>query len=81
LKGIGKLEIFLKELKIDKVDEIIQFLKDLQSLRSTGAAHRKGKKYEEVALRFDIRKKELKKVFESIMVKSLEILKELEATF
>lgn len=45
-KGISKFERFLKGQGFPCTEEIIQFLRDLQRIRSTGTAHRKGEAYQ-----------------------------------
>lgn len=47
-RGIDKFESFLKSKPCDHVEEIVQFLRGLQKIRSTGTAHRKGRNYQEV---------------------------------
>lgn len=44
LKGIGKLELFLKEKYFPNYKQLIEFLRNLQMVRS-GVGHRKGEKY------------------------------------
>ena len=56
LKGsISRLEAVLASQDAQDYGEHIQFLRDLQDLRSSGSAHRKGKKYEKAAARFAAR--------------------------
>lgn len=45
-KGISKLERWLSQAGYANADRDISFLRDLQSVRSAGAAHRKGSDYE-----------------------------------
>lgn len=53
-KGITKLEGFLEETQFPDREGIIQLLRDLQTLRSTGSAHLKGSAYEKVIARLGI---------------------------
>jgi len=73
-KGIDKLEIFLRESGNPAGESVVSFLRDLQALRSTGSGHRKGTKYEKVALRFDIGNKDLQQVFSSILTDAISTL-------
>jgi len=41
-KSIGKLEMWLRQEGYAHADRDVKFLRDLQQLRSTGGAHRKG---------------------------------------
>ena len=49
LKGIGKLEVWLNSKKAKAFEDHIQFLRDLQELRSAGTGHRKGKGYDKIS--------------------------------
>jgi len=77
-KGIDKLEGFLKNKGV-VFKEMISFLRNLQSLRSTGVAHRKGTKYEEVKKIFGVGDKEFKDVFDDILIKCIWTLNSLES--
>jgi hypothetical protein len=78
IKGsIGRLEKFLQVLNINDHEEHIGFLRKLQNLRSSGAAHRKGSGYQKIASEFGITSSSLIAVFEEILRKandSLEFL-------
>lgn len=73
-KGIDKLEMFLRESSSPVGESLVSFLRDLQALRSTGSGHRKGKKYEKVAQRFDIGNKDLQQVFTNILFDAISTL-------
>lgn len=45
-KGIGKLNGFFGSTKFPDGAHVVQYLKDLQALRSTGSGHRKGSAYD-----------------------------------
>lgn len=53
-KGISKLEGFFAETGFDERDAVIQFLRGLQQLRSTGSTHRKGRGYEKSVMRLGL---------------------------
>ena len=53
-KGIGKLDGFLLKTQIPNREGIVQFFKDLQALRSTGSAHRKGSGYEKIIIKLGV---------------------------
>lgn len=72
--GISRLEFVLKNRCIDGYEEHIQFLRQLQNLRSSSSAHRKGSNYEKIASEFDIGNKDLIFVFDGILKKSIELL-------
>jgi len=70
------LELFRKYLAQKhnlQFPEMFQFLRDLQSLRSTGTAHRKGDSYESAKKKFGLNNN-FKEVFENILVNCIRIL-------
>jgi hypothetical protein len=73
--SISRLERVLAALKVDGYEEHIQFLRDLQDLRSSGSAHRK---YRSVAERFAIDTTQLPTVFREMIIKSLNLILFLE---
>ena len=66
-RGIALLESALLINDIEGADVHITFLKKLQSLRSSGSAHRKGQKYLKTAKDFDIEDRSLRDVFAEIL--------------
>lgn len=79
-KGIDKLENFLV-LNGFNSPPMIKFIRNLQELRSSAVAHRKGKNYEKVKKFFDIDSKSLPSVFENILINSIYIFNSLEKYF
>jgi len=53
-KGIDKLAAFFSSTQFDAGESIIQFIRDLQLLRSTGSGHRKGSLYEKTIARLGV---------------------------
>ena len=47
-KGIGKLAGFLEATQFPQGQPVVQFLRDLQTLRFTSSAHRKGSGYDKI---------------------------------
>jgi hypothetical protein len=76
-KGISKLEAFLKVKNVKETSAIIAFLRNLQALRSTGVAHRKGSNYEKIAKIFDLENKEFKEVAAGLFTSALDMLRAL----
>ena len=70
LKGIGKLQAWIEKANVEGYSGHIQFLKDLQELRSTGTAHSKGKGYKKIADKFEIDQKSHIDVYEGILQKA-----------
>jgi len=60
---------------------MLEFLRDLQELRSAGVAHIKGKKYNKIKKAFLIGEKNLSDVFDNILVKAIQTLNSLESYF
>ncbi|MFH0702231.1 MAG: hypothetical protein V2B14_01665 [bacterium] len=77
-KGIDRLEQFFVKKDFKGYKEHIDFLRNLQSLRSTGVAHRKGENYEKIVKIFKIDENDLQKVFEDILIKAISFIKYLE---
>lgn len=76
IKGsIARLEKVLSAKGITGYQENIKFLRDLQSLRSSGTAHRKGTNYRKIAEELGIDSQSLRVVFEGILVKGIDFLK------
>jgi hypothetical protein len=75
--SIGKLEVFLKQQNLPNVSAHIKFLRDLQSLRSTGVGHRKGSKYDKAAAAVGIGAKPLAHVFARLLEQASAFLGEL----
>ena len=53
-KGIGKLGGFFTATGFSEGESIVQFLRDLQTLRSTGSGHRKGSAYEKIIAKLGV---------------------------
>lgn len=79
--SISKLELFLKDRKVQNHDKHIKFLRNLQDLRSTGVAHRKGKKYKKVSKYFVIADKNLSEVFDQILGDVISFLEFMKSEF
>ncbi|MBI2356050.1 MAG: hypothetical protein HYV13_02505 [Candidatus Doudnabacteria bacterium] len=79
-RGIDKFEAFSIAHGFS-APKMIEFLRNLQDLRSAGVAHRKGSKYEKIKKFFDIGDKELPVVFEDIIIKCVWVFNTLENRF
>ena len=75
LKGsIARLEAVLSAHDVEGAAERIAFLRKLQSLRSSSAAHRKGNKYRKIARDFGVESQHLRDVFTGIIWRALDVL-------
>jgi len=72
--SILRLETALTACGAADFSEHIGFLKQLQNLRSTGSAHRKGEKYQKIAKGFGMESQNLRDVFTEILHKSVVLL-------
>jgi len=72
--GISRLETVLNEYGDGKHEEHIKFLRRLQNLRSSSAAHRKGSNYRKIAKDFEIDNQDLKVVFKGILIMSIKLM-------
>ena len=74
LRGIQLLNNVLTICHADQPDEHIAFLRNLQSLRSSGSAHRKGREYRKVAAQFGVESRDLRTVFIGILWQAVLLL-------
>ena len=74
LRGIQLLNNVLTVCQADQPDDHIAFLRNLQSLRSSGSAHRKGREYPKVAAQFGVESQDLPTVFTSILWQAVSLL-------
>lgn len=75
IKGsILRLESALRACGISDFEPHIDFLRKLQNLRSSGAAHRKGSNYQKIAAEFRVDSQNLRTVFAGILEKALDVL-------
>ena len=74
-KSIALLEAVLASRNIEGTAEHIAFLRNLQGLRSSSSAHRKGSKYKKIAKQFGIESQNLRDVFAGILWQALNFLK------
>ena len=81
MKGsIARLEGVLIAQGISGHEKHIEFLRKLQGLRSSGAAHRKGKNYRKVAEEFSIDSQSLQTVSRGMLGRAIEVLQYLTST-
>lgn len=80
-KGIALLDEVCKAMSIDGFEKHIQFLRDLQSLRSSGVAHRKGGNYSKAAKRFGSSDQPLPIIFREILESAIQFLNWARTTF
>lgn len=75
LRGsIAKLEAALTACGVADHAEHIKFMRNLQNLRSTGSAHRKGSNYQTVAAQFGVDSQNLRSVFRGILQQTIALL-------
>lgn len=73
-RSIGCLEIALSCCDVEDAADHISFLRELQKLRSSGTAHRKGSNYQKIAKDFGIESQSLQAVFAGVLWKALSVL-------
>lgn len=79
LKGISALEKLFQTNNVANYSDHIQFLRNLQNLRSSGSGHRKGDNYKKCSKKFNISENNYRQPFIEILEKSilfLEFLKD-----
>lgn len=72
--SIRLLEAALRTGEECGVSEHVDFLRNLQSLRSSGSAHRKGSQYRKVAASFGVDDQNLRAVFANVLWKAIGLL-------
>lgn len=77
-KGISKLLRLFLEKEVKHYEKCIQFLRDLQNLKSTTASHRKGSEYDRIAKKWGIGTKRYRDVYSDILDHSIRLLEFLE---
>ncbi|MEF3099706.1 hypothetical protein QFJ66_10285 [Raoultella terrigena] len=77
IKSIGLIEILLTELQSDNLAEQIGLLRGIQSVRSTGVAHRKGTDYEKVISRLNIDHDDFQTEFDQLLLNMAFLFKEI----
>ncbi|NER31646.1 MAG: hypothetical protein F6J89_29560 [Symploca sp. SIO1C4] len=80
-KGISKLEHFLKAYQYQNYQEHIKFLRNLQNLRSSSVAHRKGDNYNKIANNLGLKDNNRADVLKKILVEATDFLLSLESHF
>lgn len=73
-KSLAQLEKVLELWKLADFGIHISFLRNLQSLRSCGAAHRKGSNYQKITSTFGMNEKPLTQVLKTILEKTYDFL-------
>jgi hypothetical protein len=80
LKGsISRLEKACANRGVADYADHIRFLRDLQDLRSSGAAHRKGSNYQKIAEKMGFDAQSLRDVFKGLLVKGLTFVRFLKS--
>lgn len=72
--SISKLKNWFLESGLNDYEEYIKILKDIQSLRSSGSAHRKGSNYDKIVKKLDISKEDYTLSFSEILEKAIGFL-------
>ena len=67
VRGIGKLEQWIKNQDVSGYEEHIAFLRNLWELRSAGSGHAKGKAYKKISDKFGTEEMPLPDVFDKIL--------------
>jgi hypothetical protein len=80
-KCIGKLDRFLQMKGYPQRDRDLKLLRLLQAVRSSAAAHGKGKQFEKISKEIGLRDNPASQVFRELLVRANEMLAGLEAFF
>lgn len=77
--GISRLEKVFEKYAVPNYTEQIRFLRDLQELRSSGVAHRKGENYRRTVEKLGLDAQTLRVAFEQLLLKGLNFLRFLKS--
>ena len=81
-QSISKLEYFLQEKNVPNYEPAITFLRNLQDVRSTGSAHRKGNNYERALAEFGGGSTtSLQRVFRTVLTQAIDFLHFMQTSF
>jgi len=80
-KGISKLNQFLQAHQYPSCQQHVQFLRNLQSLRSSSVAHLKGDNYRKIAKTLGLKDNNRADVLKGILVEATDLLSSLERHF
>lgn len=76
--SINRVEKWLIEKKIDNYEEHIEFLRNLQALRSSSTCHRKGDNYQKVLEKLDIKNENHAEAFSKLLKGAVKFLEFIE---
>ena len=79
--SLAKLKKYMTDQGVQDVDQQYLSLKKIQDLRSSGIAHRKGKKYHETIARYGWQSSDAEKIFQELLMGVIGVLDALEAKF
>lgn len=65
--SISKIEAWICEKNIENYEEHIKFLRNLQELRSSGTGHRKGKGYQKITKKLDVKSENYAETFSDLL--------------
>jgi hypothetical protein len=75
IKGsVARLEKLLRDRGVQGYEQHTKFLRNLQNLRSSGTAHRKGSNYQKIAHEFGVESRTLRSVFQGILTKAVALI-------
>jgi hypothetical protein len=78
-KGITKFEKLCAHHELTKMADHVQFLRDLQDLRSSGVGHRKSANYEKIAAKLKLDERGFRATFEALLRRAIALLDALAA--
>lgn len=81
IKGIGKLDVFFAKTLFPQRETVIQLLRDIQSLRSAGSAHRKGSSYQKIITKLSISPKKKSDAVRQLLEKTIVTLSTLQSFY
>ena len=77
VKSIALMEALLKKIDASDIAQHIEILRSIQSVRSTGVAHRKGAEYDKAIARFDIDENKYQAEYDQILIGMVHLFEEI----
>lgn len=78
---ISLLQEYFVSLRIGFENDLYQHLRDIQAIRSTSSAHRKGKDYDKLAKKYSFESKNYIEIFTELLNKSIMVLNSFDSIF
>lgn len=77
IKSISLMEEMLRQLGSEQLENLIPLLRGIQSIRSTGVAHRKGTEYEKIIVKLNLNAEDYRSDFDKLLLEMVYLFDEI----